>query len=61
MHPNCAATTYQESSRRWSPPAPRLGPAAAVMPNHETTNLFFTYMILVLLLASLWLLYAGLF
>jgi hypothetical protein len=31
------------------------------MPNHETTNLIATYLILLLLLGSLWLLYSGMF
>ncbi|CAH0603536.1 unnamed protein product [Chrysodeixis includens] len=40
--------------------ASRCQPAAA-MPHHETTSLIATYLILVLLLASLWLLYSGMF
>lgn len=35
--------------------------ALAEMPNAETTNLVATYLILLLLLASLWLLYSGMF
>lgn len=33
----------------------------AKMPNAETTNLIATYLILLLLLGSLWLLYSGMF
>ncbi|CAH2065831.1 unnamed protein product, partial [Iphiclides podalirius] len=45
----------------WSNLSSAQAGASGEMPNHETTSLIATYLILVLLLASLWLLYSGMF